>query len=508
MPGRRHVAARFRIGSGRIDVALAVAVGVATGLVLIAATSASAKVFVLLVGVLVVVAAWMLLARTPNLLLTMGWTALAATLSFSIKVHPVFRSDHLGGAIGIRLSITEFLLLALLVIGWIGGARLRGTTVRYPPLIATAAALYLACGAWSTLASNDIALGVFQLVATLQALIVGFVFCNVPRAGMVHRVLVTGLLLGLCAQGAVAAAQAWRPGLVSFPALGILADSQADSIDERLPEVDLGTTRVGGEIAIRPTGLLIHPNVLGAYLVLTLPLAVAVWLITPTRAQLALASVAIVLGGVALYTSLSRSAWLGTAVAAGAMALAMWRAGIPAVSRKRLATMALLAVVALVGLLSRADRIYLRLTETAGEAVDFRRDLVATAWRMAAAHPFAGVGLNTFVHEVEPFDRSGTSRIKTFPVHNVYMLELAETGMAGGLAFAGLVGATLWTLARGAARADDGPERLVAIALTCGLAGFWLAQGVDYIYRIPVLTTLVWAHAGLALGLANREAVR
>ncbi len=496
------------VSAGRsqgLDIGLAIATGAVAGVAIVGATAASAKAFVVVMGLLLAGAVWMLLAQAPGVVFAAGWTALAATLSLSVKYHPVFRADHLGGAIGIRISITELLLVALVMLGWLGGWRLRGAVIRFPPLVAAAAGAYLACAVLSTLVSDDRALGGFQVLATIQALVVGAVFCNLPRAAVIRRVVVTGLLLGLCAQGAVALAQAWRPGAVSLPALGVLTDTQAETIDERLPDVDLGSTTIGGDVTVRPTGLLIHPNVLGAYLVLTLPLAVGVWLVAATRTELALASVAVVLGGIALYVSLSRSAWLGMTMAGGVMALAAWRAGFTYVSRRRIAVLALAVVVAVGALAARAERIYLRLTESASDAVDFRSDLNAMAWRMATTHPLTGVGLNTFIYAAPRFDETGQSRLKAFPAHNAYMLELAESGIPGGLSFAALVAASLWTMRRASARATNGPEQLLAIAIASGLAGFWLTQTVDYVYRIPVLTTIVWAYSGLALHLATRE---
>jgi putative inorganic carbon (hco3(-)) transporter len=158
-------------------------------------------------------------------------------------------------------------------------------------------------------------------------------------------------------------------------------------------------------------------------------------------------------------------------------------------------------------LLPRVERIYLRLTESAAEALEFREALAGVAWRMTLDHPIAGVGLNTFVYHTPIYDLAGTSRIKAFPVHNVYMLELAETGVPGLAAFAVLVLAALWTVGY-ACRQPGAPaeQRLLALALLCGLAGFWLSQMVDYVYRIPVITTLVWGHVGLALYLLDRRA--
>jgi O-antigen ligase len=123
---------------------------------------------------------------------------------------------------------------------------------------------------------------------------------------------------------------------------------------------------------------------------------------------------------------------------------------------------------------------------------------------MALDHPALGVGLNTFTSQVTRYDPTGTARLKAFPVHNAFLLELSETGFVGGLAFAAMA-LTMLIAAWRAARRAPIETRLLAIALAAGLAGFWVTQLSDYFYRIPVITCLVWAHLGLTIGIARAE---
>jgi O-antigen ligase len=247
---------------------------------------------------------------------------------------------------------------------------------------------------------------------------------------------------------------------------------------------------------------LIHPNLLAAYLVLTLPIAVAVALSGRSRGERVLGRVAAVGAAAALYLSLSRSGWIGTAVALTIAMVLVWRWRAIAPSRALRVSIAVAFLCCLAGAAWRADRIYLRFTESARQALDFRSEYAQTAWRMAVAHPALGVGLNTFTDHAPQYDAAGTSRIKAFPVHNVYLLELAETGFAGGFAFAGLVVAIIAGALR-AVRQSSPDTRVFVIALAAGLMGFWVTQLSDYFYRIPIMTTLVWVHAGLALGLSR-----
>ena len=482
----------------------AVAVLVGTGVVclLVVATPGGAKDLVVAGGSLIGLSALVVLAAVPGLPERALLFAMAVTLSVSIKFHPVFRPDHLGGAIGLRVSITD-LVMGLLILLALARALRRGwVRVRVDGALAVAAGAYLLWAIASTLGSNDRTLGWFQVSAVVQAMAVGLFVASRRWAWQPRRVFVSGLLAALLLQSGIAIVQSMRPGLVRLQFLG--AAEYAEDTGQAIPTVDVGATTIAGQAAYRPTGLLIHPNVLAAYFVLTLPLALALALTARARWERALASAAAVCGTAALYLSLSRSGWIGMGTALAIGAVLAWRWHALLLTRTVRLAMAVVGLALILGIAWKADRIYLRFTETAGQALDFRREYALTAWRMVVDHPLLGVGLNTFTDHAVRYDASGTSRLKAFPVHNAYLLELAETGFPGGLAFSAMVIAMLAAAFR-AARRSTGETRILVLALAAGIAGFWVTQLSDYFYRIPIMTSLVWAHAGLAIGLARAE---
>lgn len=482
--------------------ALAALVGtIVVGLLAVAAQG-GAKALVVIVGGLIGLSALVIIAKAPGLPERVLLLAMAATLSISIKFHPVFRPDHLGGAIGLRLSITD-LVMGLLVLLALGPALRRGwARLHVDGALAGAAGAYLLWAIVSTLASGDRALGWFQVSAVVQAMVVGLFVASRQWAWHPRRTFVSGLLAALLLQSGIAIVQSMRPGLVTLQFIG--AAEYAEDTGDAIPAVDVGATTIAGQAAYRPTGLLIHPNVLAAYFVLTLPLALAVALTASARWERGLAAAAAAGATAALYLSLSRSGWVGMATAMAIGAILAWRWRAIALTRTGRLTIAVAALALILGIAWKADRIYLRFTETAGQAIDFRREYAFTAWRMATDHPLLGVGLNTFTDHAVRYDPSGTSRLKAFPVHNAYLLELAETGFPGGLAFSLMVLAMIAATFR-AARRSTGDARVLVLALAAGIAGFWVTQLSDFLYRIPIMTSLVWAHAGLAIGLARTE---
>ncbi len=502
--GARALGQRSLFHGQWFETAAGLLIGILTAVAIVVAGSGGTKELIIVLGALLAAAMAGILTIAPGHLERLALFGLAATLSLSLKVHPIFRMDHLGGAIGLRISATE-ILVAVLAAMAVRSAGRRGTLiVRFDRFLAVTGAVYLCFGVLSTFGSDDPQLGWFELSAVVEAFAVCATLAGRSWIGRTRHLFVVGLLLTLVLQSGVAIVQSLRPGLISAAKLGVIADSGED--DGGIPESDVGTTTIEGETTTRPTGFLVHPNVLAAYLVLTIPLAIAVALVGATRSERLLAMLACATSAAALYLSLSRSGWIGTAAAVGLGALLAWRWKMVRLTSPQRFGAALVCLALCSAAVWKADKVYLRFVETASEAVQFRRDLDVTAWNMATAHPYAGVGLNTFIYHAEDYDSSGTSRLKLFPAHNVYLLELAEVGFPGGLAFGFLVAAMLAATfgAARAARSED--QGLIVLALAAGLAGFWLTQLSDYVYRIPVLTSLVWGHAGLALGLSRKRA--
>ena len=357
--------------------------------------------------------------------------ALTATLSISLKVHPIYRVDHMGGAAGVRISITEILIAAILVYLLVRSRGMFRVRIQVPTSILIAVAVYLVFCVISTMASPDPELGVFQILATLQTFAVFVFLVNYIDTSYKFRVAVAGLLLGTFAQSAVALGQYKFPGRFEFKMLGAQEQEElkvSDSGDIDLPSVDLGQTTIGGEVVTRPMGMLIHSNLLGTFLALQILLAAALFFTTSSNLLgLCSAGVAAV-AGTALVVTYSRSGW-----AAAGMGFAVWWAlawkyrALRLNFRQKLAV-ALVVIVAAGALVKLAPKIYLRLTETAGEALTFRRDLAAAAFRMTMHNPVTGVGLNTFVDQLPPYDPAQTSRLKAYPVHDIFLLESSETG--------------------------------------------------------------------------------
>jgi putative inorganic carbon (HCO3(-)) transporter len=431
--------------------------------------------------------------------------ALAFTLTISLKKHLIFRTDHLGGAVGLRMSITDILLVLLLAVLAFRFKTNRKVRIEVETPILLAFSAYFCLAMLSAALGNDPQLGLFELSALVQAFLLFVFLRNYLNEHRRFKVFVAGLLAGLMLQSAVAIVQSRRPGLLNLGFLGA-GEQETDALVDgeiALPDVDLGTTMLNGQIQERPTGLLIHPNVLAIYLVLVMPVAMATLIVLDRSWLQAIAGVALTLSVPALYLTLSRSGWAGLAVAV-VLAAAFWRLWKPfRLSIHKRIALGLIVVALTGGVAMKAETIAERWSDSFKQAVSFRTSLASTSWSMVKAHPFLGVGLNSFVTVVEQYDQTKMSRIKAFPVHNILLLEFSETGMLGGLAFL-----VLWIVAIrfmfAAARRSTSPfPRVVSLFTSCGIVGFFLADMTGFTYRIPIITSLVWTQVAIALCAAQ-----
>jgi O-antigen ligase len=152
-------------------------------------------------------------------------------------------------------------------------------------------------------------------------------------------------------------------------------------------------------------------------------------------------------GGLGLFFSFSRSAWLGTACGLLYLAWAKrpWRAvdwRVPRVQRMAVLFGGLLLVVAIVlGVLFRELLVtrFLRLGEPL-EATSIRERIeeAQQAWSLIRVVPLKGVGSTYYVDAL--WAGVGEDRPPAFrTVHNTYLLAAAELGVGGALLWLGVV---------------------------------------------------------------------
>jgi putative inorganic carbon (HCO3(-)) transporter len=275
---------------------------------------------------------------------------------------------------------------------------------------------------------------------------------------------------------------------------------------------------LGEEIENRARGTLGHPNFLAPYLLVLVPAAVGLALFS-RNLQLKLLGGAISLAGLAgIAASQSRAPTALIAVAVVAMLLIATR--LRALSPATLLGGSVIGVTMIAALLlpyrdAIAKRIYGDLTAS----VEFREEYNAAALSMWNEHPLLGVGLNNFTVDLQRYSKRLAGMVRQLeqlqdqaairaaaPVHNVYLLILAETGVLGLMAFLIFLAAVLRRGIR-ASVATTGATRGICIGLTVGLLANFAQQTVDFsLWFDPSWYTLglVAALLGAAPGVAPR----
>jgi O-antigen ligase len=243
-----------------------------------------------------------------------------------------------------------------------------------------------------------------------------------------------------------------------------------------------GFMRIGGTVG--------SPNFAAAYLSISLASAAGILFTNLGRTLKWLAASVLGIGGVALIFTFSRGGWMAVALAITMICLVYWR-------QRRFSLKAPIAVILILGLLYLPFQnvISARLFGDDKGSAESRIPLMKLAFRIVEDNPVLGVGANNFTVVMDRYLTSDFRVGWLFAVHNKYLLVLAETGIAGLLAFLAFVidafrkGWRCWTY-------GDPLLSPIALGFAAGIAGHMLHMTVD-VFRGRPTQQLLWLIAGL-----------
>lgn len=260
---------------------------------------------------------------------------------------------------------------------------------------------------------------------------------------------------------------------------------------------------------VRGVGTLAHPPYLACYLLLVLPVLLALALSAPRRRAFAYA-VTFLLGCGGLAATLSRGPWIlaviQVALVVGVMVLLRQLA-----AKHALGLAVIGSFVLLMGLLPVRDKLMNRLTGDFTESMRYREEGTRAALRAIEDRPLLGFGLNNteiFLGYYLPEMEWGlvTEEFASRTLHlrapialgNGFLHVAEETGILGLIAFLFFVTGGAVVGLRSVAR-TAGEERAVCVGLLIGILGALAEQVVDTpLWVDPVLYTFT-----LYIGLLN-----
>lgn len=253
----------------------------------------------------------------------------------------------------------------------------------------------------------------------------------------------------------------------------------------------------------RATAAFSHPNILGFFLVLALPVAIVVALRAtgPLRVALGLNAAAIIY---ALSLTLSRGALIGAALTV--IMLMAWK------PFRRTAGVLLVVLVALsfakVGPVANSSQVRdvrERLSTVSGERqTNPRLRIYRAAPALLTFHPVFGIGQGNFVLYSARFNLYDAGGALFDHAHNTLLTVGVETGFLGLAAFLTFG----WLILRAAMRAlrvRAGPDFPAALAVTAALAGLAVNSLTDYPIGDNYVMALVLQDIGLLVAYARNS---
>lgn len=247
----------------------------------------------------------------------------------------------------------------------------------------------------------------------------------------------------------------------------------------------------------RPFGTLVHPVFMAAALGMIAMVAYAVAL-ELQRSLTKFVALGVTAGSLAcMWISHTRASFVAVVMAGAVVTLVALIRG-----RLRWRSLGIAALLALIGVAAFWSRIREKLAENFGTGhfwteVDSRLELNEVALRMIADRPMLGAGLNNFEillprYEANPVIFFG------HPVHNLYLLYLAETGLIG-LTGVLVIGVVLYRQAILLGRSRDRLLAGVGVGIAGAMGFVMVEELLGFSLRHDAPRGLYWMLAGLAV---------
>jgi putative inorganic carbon (hco3(-)) transporter len=249
----------------------------------------------------------------------------------------------------------------------------------------------------------------------------------------------------------------------------------------------------GIELVNRATGTSYDSHAFGNYIGMLLPFPLVLFLTPWIKAGLrALFGIVTLLGILAIALSYSRSAWLGNGIAITIgfiLIVAVWQEG------SAIVVAAIGAFLLLVTAPYTIKQVYDRFENSPIGTLTTRFDQYKVAVSIWKRFPFFGTGPNNYIEALKKYDYLWLER---WPVHNVVLATLAESGIFGLLCYLGIIVSTLKRLFRVVRARRDLPGRL-AMASLIAIISYFFDGATDPLYREPNVFAMLWLLIALAV---------
>ena len=432
--------------------------------------------------------------RTSHQMLMLLVPAFAFSLPLNLDINFLFR-PHIGGAASISLSATALLIAALyivLIYQYVTGQRQQ--VLVYRRVLVWATLIFMASGILSLVNALYIDLTILQLIRLL-ILLAGMVLIMSLDDARYLRLFVFSLSVAVLFQGIIASIQYF--GHTSL-GLGFFGEQSLVSLNI-------------GPVVNRATGTIGHPNVLGYFFGITIPLMLALSLQEQRPLYKAWYFGVFTIACIGIFTTSSRGAWLTVPVSTFIVLTILF---LPRIARLKSAiTVFTIGSVVLAGLIAAYPTLEKRFFHRDSfRTASIRIPLNLATLSIIEQHPVVGIGMNNFSEVFQRYDTTGKSRVFTrhtqsgllqeestykHVVHNLYLWVWAEGGTVGLLAFLWIF-VSAFLLARTSFPRAPPWEQAVLVGTVAGMIGH-LGHGlIDPGFLItPSVSMLIYCFFGL-----------
>jgi O-antigen ligase len=206
----------------------------------------------------------------------------------------------------------------------------------------------------------------------------------------------------------------------------------------------IANVSLAGDLILRPYATFPHPNVLAGYLLVAI---LFIWFFlrqTSWRWLQFFSVISLLLSSVALLLTFSRLAIAIWSILVLSVLVRLAISKLQTSRQKLFATLLFVVAVASIGVLPISQDIGTRFTQTSFSEESFveRSELLSAAFTLFTQHPLVGVGLDNFLPALAPLQKPMPLNLYLQPVHNIFLLVAAETGIVGFILFLILLIAT------------------------------------------------------------------
>ena len=282
--------------------------------------------------------------------------------------------------------------------------------------------LFLAIGI--LLSKNPLA-GVYGFIKLLEYL---FFFFYIVFKVKNFTILIQLLSLGIIFEGLLAILQYINHGSIG----SLLYFFGERSFNSQTPGI--ANASLNGEMFLRPYGTFPHPNVLAGYLVIAMTITISNLKAQISKIWKIISIFSIAVGTISLILTMSRVAiilWLII------LSWYLFKKSRNFLNRVKF-PIGLFVVLVFIGsiFLSPLRFRFLEINPN-DQAFAVRKDLIISSVLMFKNNFFFGVGINNFLVNLPSFQKPNIPSLYEYlqPVHNVYFLILAQTGLVGFIYF-------------------------------------------------------------------------